>query len=148
MDSVPPCIRHIEGNTTILKQLKERIAKEQNADRKKELTKRFIQFSEMTRRNYNANFKIFYFTNFLVSCAFTPTLTSYSYSELSSLGANISASLDVNIEEFDPGLDGDSDTWKAKGIWPELRRTESRRFAYKLKEAFEKKNLLRMLHNT
>ena len=43
-----------------------------------------------------------------------------------------------NIEEFDPGLDGDSDTWKKKGIWPELRRTESRRFAYKLKEAFEK----------
>ena len=45
LDSVPPCIRHIEGNSTILKQLKERIAKEQNADRKKELTKRFIQFS-------------------------------------------------------------------------------------------------------
>ena len=78
---------------------------------------------------------------FLASCAFTPTLTSYSYSELNSLGANINASLEVNIEEFDPGLDGDSDTWKKKGIWPELRRTESRRFAYKLKEAFEKTNL-------
>ena len=78
---------------------------------------------------------------FLASCAFTPTLTSYSYSELNSLGTNINASLDVNIEEFDPGLDGDSDTWKKKGIWPELRRTESRRFAYKLKEAFEKTNL-------
>ena len=85
--------------------------------------------------------RYFILLTFLVSCAFTPTLTSYSYSELSSLGANISASLDVNIEEFDPGLDGDSDTWKAKGIWPELRRTESRRFAYKLKEAFEKTNL-------
>ena len=78
---------------------------------------------------------------FLASCAFTPTLTSYSYSELNSLGTNINASLDVNIEEFDPGLDGDSDTWKKKGIWPELRRTESRRFAYKLIEAFEKTNL-------
>ena len=78
---------------------------------------------------------------FLASCAVTPTLTSYSFSELNSLGANINASLEVNIEEFDPGLDGDSDTWKKKGIWPELRRTESRRFAYKLKEAFEKTNL-------
>ena len=44
-DSVPLCIRYIEGNTTQLKQLKEMIAKEQNAVRKKELTKRFIQFS-------------------------------------------------------------------------------------------------------
>ena len=44
-DSVPLCIRYIEGNSTQLKQLKEMIAKEQNAVRKKELTKRFIQFS-------------------------------------------------------------------------------------------------------
>ena len=38
-------IRYLPGNSTQLKQLKEMIAKEQNADRKKELTKRFIQFS-------------------------------------------------------------------------------------------------------
>ena len=44
-DSVPLCIRYIEGNSTQLKQLKEMSAKEQNAVRKKELTKRFIQFS-------------------------------------------------------------------------------------------------------
>ena len=44
-DSVPLCIRYIEGNSTQLKQLKDMIAKEQNAVRKKELTKRFIQFS-------------------------------------------------------------------------------------------------------
>ena len=37
---------------------------------------------------------------FLASCAFTPTLTSYSYSELNSLGTNINASLDVNIENL------------------------------------------------
>ena len=43
--SVPMCIRYLPGNSTQLKQLKEMIAKEQNADRKKELTKRFIQFS-------------------------------------------------------------------------------------------------------
>ena len=43
--SVPECIRYLPGNSTQLKQLKEMIAKEQNADRKKELTKRFIQFS-------------------------------------------------------------------------------------------------------
>jgi len=44
-DSVPLCIRYIEGNSSQLKQLREMIAKEKNAVRKKELTKRFIQFS-------------------------------------------------------------------------------------------------------
>ena len=56
LDSVPPCIRYIEGNSTILKQLKERIAKEQNADRKKELTKRFIQFSGYTEEEIKCKF--------------------------------------------------------------------------------------------
>ena len=54
--SVPLCIRHMEGNNPVLKQLKERIAKEQNADRKKELTKRFIQFSGHTEEEIKCKF--------------------------------------------------------------------------------------------
>jgi len=75
---------------------------------------------------------------FLNNCATTGSLTSLSSSELKQLGSGLSASLDINITEFDPGLEGDSDSWKSKGIWPELRRTESRKFAVDLKKAFDK----------
>lgn len=54
--SVPMCIRYLPGNSTQLKQLKEMIAKEQNVDRKKELTKRFIQFSGYTEEEIKCKF--------------------------------------------------------------------------------------------
>ena len=54
--SLPMCIRYLPGNSTQLKQLKEMIAKEQNADRKKELTKRFIQFSGYTEEEIKCKF--------------------------------------------------------------------------------------------
>ena len=46
--------------------------------------------------------------------------------------------LDIIIPVFDAGLPDDPATYKDKGIWPELRRAEATRFAYKLKLAIEK----------
>nr|VFJ69864.1 MAG: hypothetical protein BECKFW1821C_GA0114237_102023 [Candidatus Kentron sp. FW] len=48
---------------------------------------------------------------------------------------------DVVIPVFDPGLPEDTDDYEKKGIWPELRRAEANRFAYKLKDALEKTGL-------
>lgn len=45
--------------------------------------------------------------------------------------------LDVIIPVFDPGLSGDAASYKEDGIWPELRRAEANRFAYKLKQALD-----------
>ncbi len=46
--------------------------------------------------------------------------------------------LDVVIPVFDPGLSEEAEDYKEEGVWPELRRAESNRFAVKLKEAMEK----------
>ncbi len=46
--------------------------------------------------------------------------------------------LDIIIPVFDPGLPNDPDDYEKEGIWPELRRAEAARFAYKLKLALEK----------
>lgn len=45
--------------------------------------------------------------------------------------------LDVIIPVFDPGLSEQADDYAVEGIWPELRRAEANRFAYKLKHAFD-----------
>ncbi len=45
--------------------------------------------------------------------------------------------LDVIIPVFDPGLPEDPDDYEKENIWPELRRAEANRFAYKLKEKLE-----------
>ncbi|MDJ0622318.1 MAG: hypothetical protein QNJ17_05105 [Desulfocapsaceae bacterium] len=45
--------------------------------------------------------------------------------------------LDVIIPVFDPGLPEDPDDYEDENIWPELRRAEANRFAYKLKEKLE-----------
>ena len=44
--------------------------------------------------------------------------------------------IDVIIPVFDPGLPEDED-YEDENIWPELRRAEANRFAYKLKEELE-----------
>jgi len=46
--------------------------------------------------------------------------------------------LDIIVPVFDPGLPRDSAKNEKKGIWPELRRAEASRFAYKMKLALEK----------
>ncbi|MDX8392165.1 MAG: hypothetical protein R8K53_06330 [Mariprofundaceae bacterium] len=45
--------------------------------------------------------------------------------------------LDIIVPVFDPGLPADAAKYAEKGIWPELRRAESSRFAYKMKQALE-----------
>jgi len=46
--------------------------------------------------------------------------------------------LDVIIPAFNPNLPDDPKDYEDEGIWPELRRAEALRFAYKLKEALDK----------
>jgi hypothetical protein len=45
--------------------------------------------------------------------------------------------IDVIIPVFDPGLPKDPADYDKEKIWPELRRAEANRFAYKLKEELE-----------
>lgn len=45
--------------------------------------------------------------------------------------------LDVVVPVFDPGLSEDAANYEEEGVWPELRRAEANRFAYKLKTALE-----------
>ena len=48
--------------------------------------------------------------------------------------------LDIIIPVFDPGLPDDPEEYADEGIWPELRRAEASRFAYKMKLAIEETN--------
>ncbi|MBO6948498.1 MAG: hypothetical protein JJ855_11030 [Rhodospirillales bacterium] len=45
--------------------------------------------------------------------------------------------LDVIVPVFDPGLSKEAKEYKEEGVWPELRRAEANRFAYKLKQAMD-----------
>ena len=45
--------------------------------------------------------------------------------------------IEVAIPVFEPNIPANSDDWEKQGIWPELRRAESKRFAIKMKEALE-----------
>ena len=45
--------------------------------------------------------------------------------------------LDIIVPVFDPGLSADAETYKEEGVWPDLRRAEANRFAWKLKQALE-----------
>ena len=47
--------------------------------------------------------------------------------------ATLNQLLDINIIEFDPGITGNPSDYEKNGIWPELRRAESRKFAIDLK---------------
>jgi len=46
--------------------------------------------------------------------------------------------LDIIVPVFDPGLSKEAENYKEEGVWPELRRAEANRFAYKMKRALEK----------
>lgn len=48
--------------------------------------------------------------------------------------------LDVIIPVFDPGLSENVENYEEEWIWPELRRAEANRFAYKLKQALDNSN--------
>ena len=66
-----------------------------------------------------------------------PSLSS-SYSEQKGINSVPShPKLDVIIPVFDPGLPQDPDDYEDENIWPEIRRAEANRFAYKLKEKLD-----------
>ncbi len=65
-----------------------------------------------------------------------PQLAS-SYEEQASEVTYSGPRLDVIIPAFSPGLSEDEANYEEEGIWPELRRAEANRFAYKLKQALE-----------
>jgi hypothetical protein len=89
------------------------------------------------------------FSHFLAGCVTTgnqnntvnagPKSSSY-YDEKKAEPVSIATKLDVIIPVFDPGLSGNSKDYKEDGIWPELRRSEANRFAYKLKQALDDSN--------
>ncbi|MDA3915625.1 MAG: hypothetical protein PF690_01440 [Deltaproteobacteria bacterium] len=65
-------------------------------------------------------------------------LPSSSYSKDVEKASMVTApTLDVIIPVFDPGLQEDQSKDDNKDIWPELRRAEANRFAYKLKGKLE-----------
>lgn len=87
-------------------------------------------------------------TVFLTGCAAggaglsAPTVgpqssSSYTKAKVKELPAIQKPKLDIIIPVFDPGLPDDPETYKEAGIWPELRRAEATRFAYKMKLALE-----------
>lgn len=65
-----------------------------------------------------------------------PLSSSYEEDEKSEVVIDL-PKLDVIIPVFDPGLPEDPDDYEDENIWPELRRAEANRFAYKLKEKLE-----------
>ena len=77
----------------------------------------------------------------LVSCETTAPITnSMSYEELELDASSMSTKLDINIVELDPGLSGDDASDRENGLWPELRRAESRRFAVKMMRSLNETN--------
>jgi len=65
-------------------------------------------------------------------------LPSSSFEEPNAIESSIiTPKLDVIIPVFDPGLPKDPEGYEDEDIWPELRRAEANRFAYKLKEKLE-----------
>ena len=89
------------------------------------------------------------YSHFLAGCVTTgsqngvikagPELSS-SYEEKTIEAISMGAKLDVIIPVFDPGLSETAENYEEDGIWPELRRAEANRFAYKLKQALDDSN--------
>jgi len=75
--------------------------------------------------------------NTMSSTGVGPSLSS-SYLKLNEIDSvQASPKLDVIIPVFDPGLPEDPDDYEDENIWPEIRRAEANRFAYKLKEKLD-----------
>jgi len=66
------------------------------------------------------------------------TSSSYFKSKVQEQQGVQKPKLDIIIPVFDPGLPDDPAKYEKAGIWPELRRAEASRFAYKMKLALEK----------
>ncbi len=74
---------------------------------------------------------------FTYSCASVSSIPDVSKDDLTRVGLNINTALDINVVELDPGIFASPERNETAGIWPELRRTESRLFANELKNSFE-----------
>lgn len=88
------------------------------------------------------------FTFFLSGCATTtrtsqsigpPPSSSVSEQEMMESVVFV-PEIDVIVPVFNPGLPKDQEDYEDEDIWPELRRAEANRFAYKLKEKLEQTN--------
>ena len=89
------------------------------------------------------------YTHFLAGCVTTggqnnvikagPELSS-THEEKAIETIPMATKLDVIIPVFDPGLSENAENYEEEGIWPELRRAEANRFAYKLKQALDNTN--------
>ena len=67
----------------------------------------------------------------------SPVLSSdYGNTGTVSVNGNL-PKIDVAVPVFDPNLPKDPDTWEKQGIFAELRRAESNRFALKMKSVLE-----------
>ncbi len=91
-------------------------------------------------------FTVFVIFTFLLSgCASSnrtavgpPTSSSYEENEPQPQASQVSSPIiDVIIPVFDPGLPEDPNDYDDENIWPELRRAEANRFAYKMKEKLD-----------
>jgi hypothetical protein len=71
------------------------------------------------------------------SAGIGPPLSSSYLNTEKIASVEVLSKLDVIIPVFDPGLPEDPDDYKKENIWPEIRRAEANRFAYKLKEKLE-----------
>ena len=77
-------------------------------------------------------------TNYSRSSLSVGPSTSSSYTKPEEIASvEVLPKLDVIIPVFDPGIPEDQNDYEDENIWPELRRAEANRFAYKLKEKLE-----------
>ena len=86
------------------------------------------------------------YSHFLVGCVANngqngvvkagPELSS-THEQKVSVAIPAGSKLDVIIPVFDPGLSENAENYEEDGIWPELRRAEANRFAFKLKQALD-----------
>lgn len=76
-------------------------------------------------------------TNNQRSVAVGPPLSSTYNKPVKPAVVDATPKLDVIIPVFDPGLPENPDDYEDENIWPELRRAEANRFAYKLKEKLD-----------
>lgn len=76
-------------------------------------------------------------TNRMSSTVGPPPSSSFQNTSEPIEAVAVSTKLDVIIPVFDPGLPEDPADYDKEKIWPELRRAEANRFAYKLKEQLE-----------
>ena len=85
------------------------------------------------------------FLHILTGCATTSNQnyvgprfsSSYEEKKVVEESTSTAPKLDVIIPVFDSGLSENEANYEEDGIWPELRRAEALRFAYKLKQALD-----------